>query len=399
MLSEGGGFRFDGRAAAILYIGLITILAGMAVSPALAGIKSAFPELDDTTIQAVLTVPALCVVPGCLVCDSLVSRIGSRSTLMIGLVLYLVGGVAAGLMSDFHLMLMFRAVLGIGVGILTPLAQILISENYTDRVRDMLVGIPASASFLMGFICATVVGNVAAVDWHLAFAVYLIALPEVFLVILFLPSGPLVERASVHGSWSPWNGRAWILVASLFLTNIAFYTFSTSVALFMRSEGMGGDEISGYAVSVFMFTGFVCGLVSSRIRRWLGRSTFPIALALMSSGFVIMSLSEGLPGVMCAGALIGGSYLLVYSRMFAGIREVSKDAFDEKTWISIMTAGMFGGQAVSALVVSVVTGIIGISGYRGTFLMLAVMLIAGAAISIMCRIAADRTGHTVRNWF
>lgn len=385
MFREDDGFRFDGRAAAILYIGLITILAGMAVSPALAGIKSAFPDLDDSLIQAVLTIPALCVVPGCLICDALVSRIGSKRTLLFGLFLYLVGGVVAGMMPEFHLMLILRAVLGIGVGILTPLAQILISENYAGRARDRLIGIPASASFLMGFVCATLVGNVAAVDWRLAFAVYLMAIPEVVMVILFLPSGGGQCRPESRGRWSPGNGRAWILVISLFLTNIAFYTFSTSVALFMRSEGMGDDSVSGYAVSVFMLCGFLCGLFSSHIRGRLGWSSFPVALTVMAVGFATMSVSGGLPGVTMAGALIGGSYLLIYSHMFATIRSVSHDPVDEKAWISVMTAGMFGGQAVSAVVVRAVSGMLGISGYRETFTMLAAVLVIGATIAVLHR--------------
>ena len=381
-MTTSDGFRFDGKAAAILSIGLITILAGMAVSPALAGMKTAFPGYDDSIIQLVLTVPALCVVPGCLVCDALVSRMGSRTTLILGLVLYLIGGVLAGVMPDFTLMILMRAILGIGIGILTPLAQILISENYTGAVRNRLIGIPASASFLTGFLSAFIVGNIAAFDWRLTFAVYLVGIPELLLVLRYLPEHGRPERRSSGGSWDARNRGAWGLVLTMMFVNIAFYTFSTSIALFMKSEGMGDDATSGYVVSLFMLAGFISGLLSARMRAGLGSMTISVALGLMSCGFAVMSVSGGVPELMVAGILIGWGDLIVYSDLFARIRLCARDGDDERTWITVMTAAMFGGQAISASVVSAVAWVLGITGYRGTFIMLAALLISGAVLSV-----------------
>ncbi|MGN0098079.1 MAG: MFS transporter [Candidatus Methanomethylophilaceae archaeon] len=391
-MTTSDGFRFDGKAAAILSIGLITILAGMAVSPALAGIKTAFPDHDDSVIQMVLTVPALCVVPGCLICDRLVSRFGSRTTLVMGLILYLVGGVFAGVMPDFTLMIVMRAVLGIGIGILTPLAQILISENYTGSVRDRLVGIPASASFLTGFLSAFIVGNIAAIDWRLTFAVYLVGVPELFLVLRYLPDQGRPAGVERGGPWDPRNRGAWALVLTMLFVNIAFYTFSTSIALFMKSEGIGDDATSGYVVSLFMLAGFISGVLSARMRARLGRITIAVALGLMACGFAVMSVSQGVPELMLAGILIGWGDLIVYSDLFAGIRLRAKGGNDERTWISVMTAAMFGGQAISATVVSASAWVLGITGYRGTFAMLAVALVLGVAVSLLSSISR---GHDV----
>ncbi len=389
-MTTSDGFRFDGKAAAILSIGLITILAGMAVSPALAGMKTAFPELDDSTIQLVLTVPALCVVPGCLICDALVSRFGSRTTLIMGLVLYLVGGVSAGVMPDFTLMILMRAVLGIGIGILTPLAQILISENYTGDVRDRLVGIPASASFLTGFLSAFIVGNIAAIDWRLTFLVYLVGVPELLLVLRYLPDRERPADRTPEGPWDFRNRGAWTLVLTMLFVNIAFYTFSTSIALFMKSEGIGDDATSGYVVSLFMLAGFISGLLSARMRSRIGRLTVPVALGLMAFGFGIMSVSHGIPELMVAGILIGWGDLMVYSDLFARIRLCTGGGNDERTWISVMTAAMFGGQAISATAVSAAAWALGIAGYRETFLMLAVALVIGlVSASVPCLLRRD----------
>lgn len=175
------------KALAILSIGTITILGSMAVSPALAEIKTAFPELDDSTIQLVLTVPTLFVIPACLFCNYIAGKIGYKNTLLLGLILYLIGGVGAGFMPGFYSMLAVRAILGISCGFLTPLVQTLISLHFTGTFKEKLTGYPASASYLMGIIASFTIGKIASIHWRLSFLIYLIAFIVLFLNIRYLP--------------------------------------------------------------------------------------------------------------------------------------------------------------------------------------------------------------------
>ena len=64
--------------AAVLSISLITILGSTAVSPALAGIKTAFPMYSDSMIQLVLTIPPLFIIPCCFLCNVLTARWGKN---------------------------------------------------------------------------------------------------------------------------------------------------------------------------------------------------------------------------------------------------------------------------------------------------------------------------------
>ena len=63
---------------AVLSISMITILGSTAVSPALAGIKSAFPMYSDSTIQLILTIPPLFIIPSCCLCGYLARKWGKR---------------------------------------------------------------------------------------------------------------------------------------------------------------------------------------------------------------------------------------------------------------------------------------------------------------------------------
>lgn len=79
---------------AILSISMITVMASAAVSPALANISKAFPQESITMIKTVLTLPSLFIIPFSLLSGYLVQRFGNKRVLIVGIVIYIIGGVA-----------------------------------------------------------------------------------------------------------------------------------------------------------------------------------------------------------------------------------------------------------------------------------------------------------------
>ena len=51
--------------------------------------------------------------------------------MLAGLILYVVGGCAAGVFSNIYLVLVFRVLVGVGVGIIMPMSTGLLSFYYT----------------------------------------------------------------------------------------------------------------------------------------------------------------------------------------------------------------------------------------------------------------------------
>ena len=81
----------------VLSISLLTVLAGAAVSPALAQIQKAFPDASDLAIQMILTLPPLLIIPFSLFSGWLALRFRKRVMLFVGLAFYLLAGVGGGL--------------------------------------------------------------------------------------------------------------------------------------------------------------------------------------------------------------------------------------------------------------------------------------------------------------
>lgn len=397
------------KRAAVLSVSTITILGSTAVSPALSGIKSAFPQMSDAWIQMILTLPTLLIIPSCLMCRYAISRMGQKRVLIMGIIIYLIGGLGAGLAPDFATLLIMRGILGAGCGFITPMAQNLISSNFSGEVKTRLTSYSASASYLMGIIASFLVGNLVAVNWRLAFLVYFVALVVMILNIIYLPddrphekTASVPEKAAGNAGGKAHNdgmetqeeaqkavrnaaqsvsGKnrinvpALITMIAMFGINGAFYTFSASISLFMRGDSIGNESSSGIVVSSFMICGFVVGLIVPKIRKLINGYTMALGCLMMGGGYLILSSAHTMGVLMLAAALVGGSYSILYSGIFTKIRSQARSAEETTTLVTFTTAFMFLGQALSQYILRGVELISGISGYRFRFGFLALILL------------------------
>lgn len=370
-----------GKRLAVLSVSTITILGSTAVSPALSGIKSAFPQMSDSVIQLILTLPTLLIIPSCLLCRAAIRRMGEKRVLLMGITIYLVGGLGAGLMPNFYLLLAMRGILGIGCGFITPMAQNLISSHFDGDVKVKMTSYSASASYLMGILASFTVGRLVGIQWRLAFTIYLVALAVLLLNAVYLPSDTPRDQVSESPAvqrYGP-NVPALLTMLAMFGINGAFYTFSASISLFMRQEQIGNDTTSGIVVSAFMVCGFVVGLLVPVVRRHVKGLTMGLGSLMMGWGYWLLSLADSLPALMAAAALVGGSYSILYSGIFTKIRAQSRSPEETTTLVTLTTAGMFLGQASSQYLLRGAEILLRRSGYRFRFALLATILLACAA--------------------
>lgn len=368
------------KKAAVLSVSTITILGSTAVSPALSGIKSAFPQMSDGWIQMILTLPTLLIIPSCLLCRYAISRMGQKNVLLMGIIIYLIGGLGAGLAPSFAVLLVMRGILGIGCGFITPMAQNLISSNFEGEEKQRLTSYSASASYLMGIIASFCVGRLVGINWRLAFLIYFVAAVVMILNILYLPddrknSAAEENELSNSKDMSKPNIPAFLTIIAMFGINGAFYTFSASISLFMRGEGIGNETSSGIVVSSFMICGFIIGLVVPFFRKILKSYTMSLGCLMMGAGYMILSKGSDIRILMAAAALVGGSYSILYSGIFTRIRSLSRSEKETTTLVTLTTAFMFLGQAVSQYILRAVELLAGTSGYRFRFMFLAVVLL------------------------
>ena len=119
----------------ILSLSLLTVMSGAAIAPDLARIAMAFPESSPTSIKFILTVPAIFIIIFSMLSGWLCTRTTKRNVLFLGLLMYVTGGVGGGTVNSMGNLLVFRGLLGAGVGLITPLSTGLVADFYSGDDR------------------------------------------------------------------------------------------------------------------------------------------------------------------------------------------------------------------------------------------------------------------------
>jgi MFS family permease len=117
----------------MLSISLLTVMASAAISPALAKISQAFPGTDSTLIKLVLTLPSLLIIPFSLLSGWLAARMKKKYVLLIGLVIYFLGGMGGGFARSITELLIIRGLFGVGVGFLPASLRISMKKKREPR--------------------------------------------------------------------------------------------------------------------------------------------------------------------------------------------------------------------------------------------------------------------------
>src|SRR5690625_418891 len=185
----------------IISISMATVMAGAAISPALGLIAKAFPDASPTLIKLVLTTPSLMIIPFSFLSSYLTSKFTKRSIIMVGLFIYLLGGIGPQLVPNIELLILFRLILGAGVGLLMPLSMSLINDYYEGKERTQMMGYNSAFSNFGGIITMLLAGWLATFGWRVPFNVYFLGLIIFIMIFFFLPKGevqkPLEDRKSV----------------------------------------------------------------------------------------------------------------------------------------------------------------------------------------------------------
>src|SRR5699024_7437461 len=117
----------------IISISMATVMAGAGISPALGLIAKAFREASATRIQLILTAPSIILIPFSLLSCYLTYKLTKSTIIMIGLVIYLIGGIGPQLVPTIEFLLALRLILGAGVGLVVPLSMSLINDYYSGK--------------------------------------------------------------------------------------------------------------------------------------------------------------------------------------------------------------------------------------------------------------------------
>lgn len=188
---------------AILSISLTVNLPGLAISPIMGKLDTVFSHVTELEIQLLTVLPNLVTIPFILCSGKLCTPKNQMFVLGIGLGLYTLTGVLYFFATSMIQLILLSCLLGVGCGLVIPLAASLISQYFVGKARTKQLGMKSSLSNFTVIFATLFVGWIAAINWHYAFIVYMI--PIIPLCLIPFMTGKYIESHKIDAPAPPYT--------------------------------------------------------------------------------------------------------------------------------------------------------------------------------------------------
>lgn len=310
---------------AILSISLTINMPGLAVSPMLGKLRDIFHS-SEMEAQLVTSLPNLCMIPVVLLAGKLSTASRQTAVLTTGLVIFLLAGIGCFFAHSMMLLIVLSCLVGVGCGLVVPVAAGYISEWFMGRSRQIDLGLKSTTSNAMVIVANIYVGWVVVHSWHAAFAVYLIPIVPLLLVpfmtqgyvkkhrILNNDAASDVAKTTHATSNAPYHFQGsrstWMLVSLICLYLFLTYA-TTSISYYapfcMEHFGMSTTQV-GVVTAMYYLMCAVCGALVSPIKNIFGKNTMFICLSLCAAGLFAIGFTHNFWVYVFASLITGFGY-------------------------------------------------------------------------------------------
>lgn len=350
----------------ILSLSLLTVMAGAAVAPALSVIQEHFADSNQLFVQMIISIPALFIVITNFIFPKLCKVLGAKTLVLMGLLLYTVGGCAAGLFDNIFLVLAMRALVGVGVGIIMPLSTGLLSYYFSPEQQAGLMGYSSAMNQMGGVIATLLSGLLANISWQASFLVYLMGLISIVLCLLFLPNDKITQEIpngrNEKQPGSPKTAgvfrRNVLYILAMFLLMSTFFVYPANFALETASEGVIPQQYVAVIMAGMDLIAFCGGLLFVRAKGLLGSKTKFLAPVSFLIGYLLLALLGGWIGTLLGSVFVGFAngagipYIMSEASMKNGKTAAT-------TVMPLISAALYLAQFLSPVLMSAVTAVFG----------------------------------------
>ena len=181
----------------ILRISSIAALGGVLygydmgiIAAAVLFVKNTF-ALSPLMEELVVSIVLIGAMIGAIVGGAVADRIGRRATLVWAAGIFIVGSLLAPLSASVAMLIVARAIIGIGIGFTSVTAPVYVSELAPPQSRGTLIGLYQFA-LTVGIVLANLVGYWLAAQqaWRLMFGLAVVPTLFFLIVILTVPESP-----------------------------------------------------------------------------------------------------------------------------------------------------------------------------------------------------------------
>ena len=304
--------------------------------------------------------------------------------------LFTVGNAICAWIDNFYLMLFFRAVGGIGSGLVVPLQNTFIA-SYPEEERATMLGLNNVTGALIVAPLAVISGIVATINWRYVFHLYWVNLLAILLVAIFLPKH--IEKP-VHTAKNTEAVSEEKPKLSEYRNVLFFYYFmmtgcylcvtalASQLAPYLENLQLGGAVESGMMVGVGMIGSLAAGLTFGKFIAVVQRKALPIAFAICIVCMALLWLAPNLAIVALAQILTAlCSTLIVMTVAFELSRTLPLSLYP--TASAGINFFVFVLQFFAPILFLALVEIVPMGSFRTVFMIYTLVQVAMLALSIL----------------
>ena len=292
-----------------IYLISLLMMGVVGVASSLGVIAGHFSDVSMTNIQVgLISVPCIVIMVVTLLMGKLMQVFSKKLLAIVGIIIFLVGGIGPAFVSSFSTIIFFRGLFGVGVAIIQVVSTALVAENFEGAERDRVQGNLQAFQMLGCAIMVFVGGWLGAKGWNVAFYVHALGIISLVAALFLIPnikpaaaaveSGAPKEKAQLTSAM--WG---WMVIA--FFVFCTGQVFSNHNAFLVEAKGIGDSAASGLGMAFFCAGGIITGLLYGKIAEAFKKMTMSVGFFVMALSYIIMAIAPSI-GVFYLGCFVFG---------------------------------------------------------------------------------------------
>ena len=371
---------------AILSISLTVNLPGLAISPIMGKLDQVFKHVTELEIQLLTVLPNLVTIPFILCSGKICKQSNQMFILAIGLSIYTITGVLYFFADTMIELILLSCLLGVGCGLVIPLAASLVSQYFSGQARTRQLGMKSSLSNFTVIFATLFVGWVASIGWHYSFIVYMIPIIPLCLIpfmsdnfiskhrilnsqadanddgspaetaaSIAAPAAILPKHKKPATPWVAFPGKTAIKMLFCLMGLYLVLTYGTEVVSYYLPFSMEHYNLTtgdvGVATAMFFLAATLSGFALTYIISFCKKQTMQWAIALCVAGLFLVAFVHAYWAFIVGVFIMGFGYGVVQPVIYDKTSYVAPTAEKSTAYFSYLLTCNYIGISIVPFVI------------------------------------------------
>lgn len=376
-------------------IGLL-MMGVIGISSSLSTIGAKFPEISQTMIQNLISIPCIVIIPTTIIVGKLMQTISKKTIALAGIIIFLIGGVVPAFMTSFKTILIMRGIFGIGVGTCQVVSTAIVADNFNGIEQQKVQGTLQASQMIGTAIMVFISGWLADIRWNYVFYVHLIAIIALILVVVMIPNTKLRKMTTTsYVQKTKLTAATWGWALFMFVLFISSQVYSISLSYLIAEKNLGTAADSGLGLAFFAIGGIIMGLLYGKLAKKIKNCVIAVGCLMLAIAYISIAFASNIIICNVGSILVGMATSTVLPGIFINAG-MSVDAFSSGMAISIVTCAQNFGQFCCPYIINSIA--ISISGGRNVnFICFIIGSILAAALTILILIWGVKKNKQLNN--